>query len=115
MTSSPITRRYATLLALSVLAVAAPDTAALAGPSTPKQDRASQDLRSPDARDAAIGYEPVAGAVPGRSGPREGFDWVSAAIAAAAVGGLVLLFIGFMSGRGVHGVGRISRRGGLHT
>ena len=79
--------------------------------------RTTQDLRSPDTRDVAIGYdpEPVAVAVPEPSGSGEGFDWVSAAIGAAAVGGLILLLVGFMNGRGGHGVGRIGRRGALHT
>ena len=147
MSSSPITRRYATLLALSALAVAAPNTLASPGPSTPSEDQPSQslawqdvrspdardaatgydpkpiplgttqDLRSPDVRDAAIGYdpEPVAVAVRAPSGSGEGFDWVSAAIGAAAVGGLILLLVGFMSGSGGQGVGRIGRRGALHT
>ena len=162
MTNSPITRRCATLVALSALALAAPDAQSFTGPSTPSQDLRSpdaraaatasgpspdsvsrshdlrspdtrdaasgydpkpvpvgttQDLRSPDTRDVAIGYdpEPVAVAVPEPSGSGEGFDWVSAAIGAAAVGGLILLLVGSMSGRGRHGVGRIGRRGALHT
>jgi hypothetical protein len=32
-----------------------------------------------------------------------------------AVGGLILLLVGFMNGRGGQGVGRIGRRGALHT
>ena len=124
MTNSSITRRYATLLALSALAVAvaAPNAPAFTGRSTPSQDQPSQslpsqDLRSPDTRDAADGYdpEPVAVAVPEPSGSGEGFDWVSAAIGAAAVGGLILLLVGFMNGRGGQGVGRIGRRRALHT
>jgi hypothetical protein len=174
MTRCPITRRYATLFALSALAVAvaAPNAPAFTGPSTQSQDQPSQvvgsqdlrspdtrdaaaaqarepvsvarshdlrspdtrdaaaaqaqepvsvarshDLRSPDTRDAAIGHdpEPVAVAVPEPSGSGEGFDWVSAAIGAAAVGGLILLLLGFMNSRGGHGVGRIGRRGALHT
>jgi hypothetical protein len=162
MTSSPITRRYATLFALSALAVAvaAPNAPAVTGPSTPSQDLRSpdardaavaqaqepvsvgtqdlrspdtrdaasgydpkpvpvgttQDLRSPDTRDVAIGYdpEPVAVAAPEPSGSGEGFDWVSAAIGAAAIGGLSLLRVGFMNGGGGHGV-RIGRRGALRT
>ena len=113
MTSSPITRRYAMLFALSALAiaVAAPNAPASTGPSSP-----SQDLRSPDARDAAAGYdpEPVADAVREPSGSGDGFDWVSAAIGAAAVGGLILLLVAFMNGRG-DGVGRTGRRGALRT
>ena len=103
MTNSPITRRYATLLALSALAVAGtPNAPAYTVPSAPSQDRPSQDLRSPDARDAAIGYdpEPVAVAVPEPSGSGERFDWVSAAIGGAAVGGLILLLCGLSIGRG---------------
>ena len=105
MTSSTITRRYATLFALSALAlaVAAPNAPASTGSSSP-----SQDLRSPDARDAAAGYdpEPVADAVPEPSGSGDGFDWVSGAIGAAAVGGLILLLFAFMNGRGVIAVSR---------
>src|SRR5687767_5051961 len=61
MTSSPITRKCATLFALSALAVAitAPAAPAFTGPSTPsQQSQTSQDLRSPDTRDAATGYAP---------------------------------------------------------
>jgi hypothetical protein len=149
MTRSPITRSYATFLALSALAVAvtATDAPAFTGPSMQWQDQPAQvvgsqdlgspdtrdaaaaqaqepvsvarshDLRSPDTRDAAIGYdpEPVAVAVPEPSGSGEGFDWVSAAIGAAAVGGLIRLLLGCMNSRGGHGVGRIGRRGALHT
>jgi hypothetical protein len=145
MTNSPITRRYATLLALSALAVAAPDAQAFTGPSTLSQDHFAQsrpsrdlrspdaraaasgydpkpvpdgttrDLRSPDTRDVAIGYdpEPVAVALPEPSGSGERFDWVTAAIGGAAVGGLILVLAGLSIGRG--GVGRIGRRGALHT
>ena len=96
-----------------------PDTrdAAAAQAQEPVSVARSHDLRSPDTRDAAIGHdpEPVAVAVPEPSGSGEGFDWVLAAIGAAAVGGLILLLLGFMSSRGGHGVGRIRRRGALHT
>ena len=124
MSSSPITRRYATLLALSALAfaVAAASAPAFTGPSTPSHDQPlqslpSQDLRSPDTRDVAIGYdpEPVAVAAPEPSGSGEGFDWVSAALGGAAIGGLILLLVGFMDGHGWRGVGRSGRRGALHT
>jgi hypothetical protein len=75
----------------------------------------SHDLRSPDTRDVAIGYDPQPVAVdlrqPSRSGER--FDWVTAAIGGAAVGGLILLLSGLSIGRG--GAGRIGRRGALHT
>jgi hypothetical protein len=60
-------------------------------------------------------FEPAAVAVPEPSGSGEGFDWVSAALGAAAVGGLILLLVGFMNGRGGQGVGRIGRRRALHT
>ena len=145
MTNSLITRRCATLVALSALAVAAPDAQAFTGPSTPSQDQFSQsrpvrdlrspdtrgaasgndsqpvpvgntrDLRSPDTRDVAIGYdpEPVAVDLPEPAGSGERFDWVTAAIGGAAVGGLILLLAGLSIGRG--GVGRIGRRGALHT
>ena len=134
MTRFRITRRYATLFALSALAVAvaASNVPAFAGPSTPSQDLRSpdtrdaatgydpkpvpvgtQDLRSPDTRDVAIGYDPEPVAVTVHE--PSGFDWVSAAIGVAAVGGLILLLVGLMSGRGGHGVGRIGRRGALRT
>lgn len=57
----------------------------------------SQDLRSPDARDAAAGRttagSPVVDIVriPARS---EGFDWGDAAIGGAVVGGVVLVGLG---------------------
>lgn len=98
-----ITRRCATLLALSALAVAAPSAAA----STPPQD-----LRSPDTRDAASGYDPEPVAVSEPSGSGRGFDWVSAAIGATAVSGLILLLAGFTNGGEWDGMGRIRRRGG---
>ena len=74
----------------------------------------TRDLRSPDTRDVAIGYdpEPVAVALPEPSGSGERFDWVTAAIGGAAVGGLMLLLFDLSIGRG--GVGRIGRRGALH-
>ena len=133
MTSSPITRRYATLFALSALAVAAkapepvsgpqdlrsPDTRDVANGYDPKPVPvgSTQDLRSPDTRDVAIGYdpEPVAVVAPEPVSSGDGFDWVSAAIGAAAIGGLILLLVGFTNGRGGHGVGRLGRRGALHT
>lgn len=62
-----------------------------------------QDLRSPDTRDAAQDYgptlapEPVAGS--------SGFDWVSAAIGAAAGTGLMILAVALAStGRRRHRV-----------
>jgi hypothetical protein len=117
-----ITRKLAALFALSALAVviAAPK-AAIARPditthSRPAQSLPAQDLRSPDTRDAASGYDPepapVAAPEPSGSGR---FDWVSAAIAAAAVGGLVLLLIGFLNGGEWSGKGRIGRRRGLRA
>jgi hypothetical protein len=92
------------------------DAATASGPS-PVAVSSGHDLRSPDTRDAASGYDPkpVAVAVPKPSGSGEGFDWVSAAIGGAAVGGLILLLVGFMNGRGGHGVGRIGGRGALHA
>jgi hypothetical protein len=102
MTSSRSRRRCATLLALIALA-GAPSAAA----------SPSQDLRSPDARAAATGYdpEPVTVAAPEASDSGNGFDWISAAIGGAAVGGLILLLAGFSNGRGEHGVERRRRAG----
>ena len=91
------------------------DAAAAAQVSKSVSVAGTQDLRSPDTRDVAIGYdpEPVAVVAPEPVSSGDGFDWVSAAIGAAAVGGLILLLVGFTSGRG--GVARIGRRGALHT
>ena len=64
-----------------------------------------QDLRSPDTRDAAEAYgptlapEPVAGS--------SGFDWVSAAIGAAAGTGLMILAVAFAGNGRRHRVLRI--------
>jgi hypothetical protein len=141
MTTSLITRRRATLFATVAVACAAvaPAASAVTGPSTPTQASQSQDLRSPDARDAANGYapasvevskatvdlrspdardaavgydpQPVSSPSPIVPDGGDGFDWVSAAIGAACVGGLILLVVG-LTGRGGFGGGR---RHALHT
>ena len=122
MTTSTTTRKSATLIAAAVMAAAAfapsasatqdlrsPDTRDAANGSSPS---AVQDLRSPDARDAAIGYAPQPVSEPvvtGGSG--DGFDWVSGAIGAAVVGGLILMLLAFTTMHTRRGVGRHA----LHT
>jgi hypothetical protein len=79
---------------------------------TPVQ-AATQDLRSPDTRDAATGYgsttaaQPVADASPAS----DGFDWTSAAIGAAAGAGLLLILIAAFAGTGRPGRRSIPARG----
>ena len=62
-----------------------------------------QDLRSPDVRDVASGYqpEPVV-AVDTDTVSSGGFDWASAAIGVAAVGGVALLLLGLVGFRRHH-------------
>ena len=138
MSTSLITRTCATLITAGALAGAgfAPAASAMPAPSGPSQTPVGQDLRSPDTRDAASGYspagvsEPVAVAQDLRSpdtrdvasgydrqpvpepigtGSGDGFDWVSGAIGAAVIGGLILLLLGFVGTR------RIGRRHALRT
>ena len=99
-----------TKLVAAVLAVAAMAPASVAGAASPGQDMRSpdardaaggivaspgQDMRSPDARDAAGGTqtgEPFAGAEPGAQAPAADADtWTTPAILG---GGLALLVIG---------------------
>jgi hypothetical protein len=66
----------------------------------------SQDLRSPDVRDVASGYSPAPASEPvsGTSSPADGgFDWVSAAIGVAAVGGVLILLFAAVGPRRRHG------------
>ena len=68
-----------------------------------------RDLRSPDTRDAAAGYDPQPVPEPATFAiSDDGFDWVSAAIGGAVLGGLVLLIVAFRPTRFIH-------RGALHT
>ena len=139
MTTSTTTRKSATLIAAAVIAAAAfaPSASAMPGLSTELQSSSVQDLRSPDARDAAVGSSPASPVsepviqdlrspdvrdaaigyapqpvsepvVTGGSG--DGFDWVSGAIGAACIGGLILLLLAFTGTR--RGFGR---RHALHT
>jgi hypothetical protein len=66
-----------------------------------------EDLRSPDARDAAEDYHPTLDSQPVFDEPSEpsGFDWVSAAIGAAAAAGLALVLVATL------GLRRPARRG----
>lgn len=62
--------------------------------STPKTpERTYSDLRTPDAIDASEGYRPTLEEQPGagESYSPSGFDWLSAAIGAAAAGLLLIL------------------------
>ncbi len=115
------TRTLATGLASAALALAAfaPTATAmpeLSGPAPSQQQAPAQDHRSPDARDAATrsarqsvpaqdhrspdtrdvanGYAPTYVPEPTTVGvPSDGFDWVSGAIGAAAIGGLILVLL----------------------
>ena len=60
----------------------------------------TQDLRSPDTRDYANGYAPTFESQPVVDGPStpSGFDWVSALIGAAAATGIALLLMAFFGG-----------------
>ena len=77
--------------------------------AAPEPVAVSSDLRSPDVRDAAAGYDPqpVNRTVTFTS-PDDGFDWLSAAIGGAVLGGLILLLVAF---RPTH----LGHRGALHT
>jgi hypothetical protein len=83
-----------------------PDTRDAANGYAPRPEPAPArvDLRSPDTRDVANGYAPSVVSVPVESSSSSGFDWLSAAIGAAAIGGLLLLLIAFrpthLGGRG---------------
>jgi hypothetical protein len=57
-----------------------------------------QDLRSPDTRDVAQDYAPPAPATPVAQSS-DGFDWVSAAIGVAVVGGLLVLIAAAVTSR----------------
>jgi len=57
---------------------------------------AKQDLRMPDTRDAANNYHPVLHAQ--AAGSTGGFDWVSAAIGAAAGTGTAIVAVAFAGG-----------------
>jgi hypothetical protein len=58
-------------------------------------DAATQDLRAPDTRDQAEGYSPTLESQPVADEPSSpgGFDWVSAAIGAVAAAGLSLMLM----------------------
>jgi hypothetical protein len=75
----------------------------------------AQDMRSPDAIDAAQDYHPVLGPQASATVPSTssgGFDWVSASIGAAA--GTGLLIVALAAALGMRTVGR-RRRGALHA
>ncbi len=74
---------------------------------------ATQDLRSPDTRDAATGSGPTTAAQPlaDTSPASDGFDWTSAAIGAAAGAGLLLVLIAAFTGTGKLGRRSIPTRG----
>ena len=96
------TRRLATGLSAAVLACAAIAPGAVAQQDLRMPDTrdaatlsgGTQDLRSPDTRDLAAGYSPAYVPEPvSSSSSSSGFDWVSAAIGAAAIGGVILLVV----------------------
>jgi hypothetical protein len=101
MLSAAYKRRLATALAGAALASAMVVSGASADPFTDserekvEQFQAHQDLRSPDTRDQAEGYAPTLESQPVADEPSSpgGFDWVSAAIGAAAAAGLSLVLM----------------------
>ena len=76
------------------------ETSSLAGTTSPTP----QDLRAPDTRDAASGYAPVMETTPPpvESSSSGGFDWASAAIGVAAVGGALLIVVALMGSHRPH-------------
>jgi hypothetical protein len=101
MFSAAYKKRLATALAGAALASAMVVSGASADPFTDserqkvEQFQGSQDLRSPDTRDQAEGYNPTLESQPVADEPAEpgGFDWVSAAIGAVAAAGLSLVLM----------------------
>jgi hypothetical protein len=103
MTTSLKTRAASVLLAAVLAAAFAPPAFAdpvplsLPGMPAPAQSPGHQDLRSPDTRDAANHYHPAlppaAHSVPSAGG----FDWLSAAIGAAAGTGLMMVAVALAS------------------
>jgi hypothetical protein len=94
--------RTASALMAAALAAAAFVPAAFADPvplSLPgmpdpaEQAVGHQDLRSPDTRDVAEGYHPTLPPEPSSAPVSGGFDWVSAAIGAAAGTGLMIVAV----------------------
>ena len=72
-----------------------PDAVDAARAAGDARDATTQDLRSPDTRDQAEGYSPTLESQPVADKPSSpsGFDWVSAAIGAVAAGGLSLVLM----------------------
>ena len=72
-----------------------PDTRDVSGQVTREVSSAPapRDLRSPDTRDVATGYSPAYDPAPSTIGTpsADGFDWLSAAIGGAAIGGVLLV------------------------
>ena len=101
---SPDARDAAPPLVVETRQDCARPTPAPAPGATPRS-ATGQDLRSPDARDGAEGYAPVLSEQPApiTAPSSEGFDWVSAAIGGAALGGLVILLFARSGSRRGHG------------
>jgi hypothetical protein len=101
--------RTASALMVLALAAAAFAPGALARPldahAQGSQQSQYQDLRMPDTRDAALGYHPTLPPEPIDSAG--GFDWLSAAIGAAAGTGLMIVALALMGTGRRHGVLRI--------
>jgi hypothetical protein len=72
-----------------------PDAVDAARAAGDEPDPTTQDLRAPDTRDAAEGYSPTFESQPVADEPSSpgGFDWVSAAIGAVAAAGLSLVLM----------------------
>jgi hypothetical protein len=101
MFSAADKKRLATAMAGAALASAMVVSGASADPFTDSERRkveqfqGRQDLRSPDTRDQAEGYNPALESQPVADEPSSpgGFDWVSDAIGAAAAAGLSLVLM----------------------
>jgi hypothetical protein len=101
MFSAADKKRLATAMAGAALASAMVVSGASADPFTDSERRkveqfqGRQDLRSPDTRDQAEGYNPALESQPVADEPSSpgGFDWVSGAIGAAAAAGLSLVLM----------------------
>lgn len=121
MNAHRITTTAGTLLATATLAAApaaatepvtqdlrSPDARDAAAAAIAKSKLPAQDLRSPDARDAANPVRPVVVQIPAAAPPDAGLEWDSAAIGALAGAGLMISLVG-------GGVLIIRRRPGTHV
>ena len=101
MFSAAYKKRLATAITGAALVSALVVSSASADPFTDserqkvEQFQSHQDLRSPDTRDQAEGYNPTLESQPVADEPSSpgGFDWVSAAIGAVAAAGASLVLM----------------------